>query len=139
MRRGQGGERTQARKTGPRAPVSTRRPVGPEQGEQGGVGLGLPHPLDSWPRGWECGVCTQGTASEDPFEGGVKNRPLPPALGHFLTPGAHTCPRPSLGPSGVLHLKSKVPANKEPLLPRFVPGPWCRERPTLMLSVLTGS
>lgn len=57
----------------PPGPGKYEKARGPKQGELEGVGLGLPRPLDSWSRRGESGVCTQGLALGDPFEGESRN------------------------------------------------------------------
>lgn len=101
MRRGQGGERTRARKTGPPAPVSTRRPVARSKGSTGAWGpafrlLGIPGrgegSLGSAPREWPRG---------NPFRWRSQGTGfcLQLLAISFLS-GAHTCPSALAWPLG---------------------------------------
>lgn len=140
MRRGQGGKRTRARKTGPRAPVSTRKPVARSKGSREARGRGArpSRPLDSWPKREESGVCTQELASGDLFEGGVKGRALASSSWPFPFPRCSHLPSVLAWPFG-------APASDRSLLPTMNPcpclvvsGPWLRGLPAPTPSVFTG-
>ena len=117
MRRGQGGERTRARKTGPRAPGKYEKARGPKQGEHRGVGPGLPPPRASRTRGGESGVCTQGMASRESLSvEESRNWLLPPALDHFLPlRGSHLPLGPGLAPWGSRVKNRSLPPTKDSL------------------------
>ena len=115
MRRGQGGERTRARKTGPRAPVSTRRPVARSKGSTGAWGpafrLGIPGrgegSLGSAPREWPRG---NPFLSRSPGTGFC----LQLLASSFLS-GAHTCPSALAWPLG--GPASKIEASRQQKTP----------------------
>lgn len=130
MRRGQGGERTQAKKDtpGPGKYVKTR---GPEARRAKGRGAWLPQLPDSWLSGGESGVCTQGMASGDPLGGGRCLQLLAISFPQILTPTLG----PGLAPWGSCVRHRSLPPTKTPCPRIAVAGPWPRGLPTLVSSV----
>lgn len=138
---GAGRERTQARKTGPRAQVSTRSPAARSKGRKGARGRGAPlyAPSESWPRRGEAGVCTPGMAPGDPFGVCVKALAVTSRSYAFPTPRCSYLPSALTRPTvGVPCQKSNSPTNKE-TCPGFVAGElWPRGLPPLTSSAFIG-
>lgn len=137
MRRGQGGERTRARKTGPRAPVSTRRPVARSKGS------GARHSASGFlAEGRGVWGLHPGNGLEGiPFGRGVQELAFASSSWPFpSSQGLTLAPRPWLGPLGVPRQKSKPPANKRLLAPGVtVPGPLPGRPPAQASSLFIGS
>lgn len=147
MRRGQGGEWTQARRTDPRARVSTRRPVARSQGARG---RGAPPSASSVFSARASGVwgLHPGKGLGGPFGGGVRGLALASSSGSSPSLSGSRSPSALAGPMECPASNLNLPPTRRPCprrvgvprgpgpegfrrgrTPRVSTGPWERAAP----------